>query len=278
MHIYTQKIKESESNKVISIIIPTPDINADIYKRSVRSVYDAVRDLSDYEVHLVSVEDSGENFRFSKSVNRGIDEMDANFYLNMNDDVILDSDAISHSIETLELDKNIGLLGAILYYPNKKIQHAGIGVAKPLSYEYFKVMFIKYHAPFYSLRKIIAHRRGSINDFVLLYHSEKIHELKYGLVTGAYHFFTKSAVKTTGGYDENYKMGMEDVDYCLSIIKHGFKVRLNPEVEGIHYETYHGINYSLKYGDYTEKYFYSKWDVDSIFRLLKTNDMLYTDA
>jgi len=275
MKINSERIKSSSSDKTLSIIIPTPDITNKVYKASIQALKLSIKDINGYDIYIVTVEDSSPDFRYSRSVNRGIEEISATYYLNMNDDVLVKNSTLSESIKIAESFPNFGILGSVLFYPDGGIQHSGISVVKAPSLDYFIKMIYYYRAPFDSVRKILKYKRENMMPFLLFTHSHKIGKPTTGLVTAAYHLINGQVVRKIKGYDENYKMGMEDVDFCLETIKAGYNVSISSAIRAIHYNPHHLVDYFKKFGHDTMKYFYSKWDVDEVLNLVKRNGFLY---
>ncbi|PYB68452.1 hypothetical protein DMB44_03675 [Thermoplasma sp. Kam2015] len=277
MRIYNEVLVKSEASKTVNIVVPTPDMSSEIYKKArfrLSIASQVARESASF--YLTTVESSGSEFNYSRSVNSGLEELEADYYLNINDDFLVYDDALLNSILMAE-SYRIGVLGALSFYPTGKIQHAGIGYMRSLSLAYLKYMALQNRAPFFMLKQYERHLKEGNLDFIVFYNSHIYKLPKKGLVTGAYHFISRDTIKSTGGYDENFRMGSEDIDFCLEAIKKGFKVAMTTVVKGIHYETYHGLNYSKLFGKDTERYFLSKWNKRLIESLLDRNGELYLD-
>ncbi|WP_161952089.1 hypothetical protein [Thermoplasma sp. Kam2015] len=275
MRIKSDRLVSNQGDKTISIIIPTPDTSDIRYKTAAAALREAADEVTGYDIYLTAVEDSGADFRYSRSVNRGIEEIHSDYYLNINDDVIVNRDTLIESIKLSERDPRTGIIGSILYYSDGEIQHAGMYVVKAPSLEYFWKMITYYQAPFDSVRKIMNYKAEGIFPFLLFMNSHTIGKPKHGLLTAAYHFIRGEVIDRITGYDENYRMGMEDMDFCLEVIRSGYHLSISRNIKAEHKETSHGINYSKQFGRETTKYFYSKWDVQQVLDLIDKNGMLY---
>ncbi len=280
MKIYTYKISHNpDHNRDLNVVIPTHTIEKTLFKKAKKSVEEAAKHVQ-VNVTLNAVVDSGPDFRFSRSVNRGLEETEADFYLNMNDDLILDKKALFYSIQDFDEIPNLGLLGALLFYPNGKVQHLGIEIKKCNSFWKLIRYMPWYHAPFYSLnlwkieneliKSKVRYNLCSITHTKLK--NFKLKNIK-GVVGGAYHIFTRYVYLKTKGYDENYIMGTEDVDFCLMVMKLNKHVRLDTRVRGIHYGHGSGKNYGV-YQRQRKKYYYKKWHPDEILKLIEWNGQL----
>jgi GT2 family glycosyltransferase len=56
-------------------------------------------------------------------------------------------------------------------------------------------------------------------------------------VTGALQFIRNSTLSTVGTYDEEFRMGFEDVDYCLRVFDAGLECVYDPRAIAIHHES-----------------------------------------
>jgi hypothetical protein len=273
MRAITESIKYSESPISLNVTVPTASIFSQRFKRLKQSLIESGMS-TDCNISLTAVEDSLPSFRFSRSVNRGFQEVDADYYVNINDDVILGKTALRDSLNRMQADSKIGILGGILYYPEGRIQNAGDGVVLSGTAKYYYTMVMKYHAPFDALRRIRRNKKKGIHRFVLFYDYTNIKETRRGLCGGAYQMITSHAMKSTGGYDENYVMGYEDYDFCLSAMKCGFKVRLEKNVRLIHEHGASGVEYWKLWGDKAKDVLYSKFSPDVIIKLVEANGPL----
>lgn len=130
--------------------------------------------------------------------------------------VFLNNDTLAHSgwwqalRETLG-NPGIGIVGALLTYPNGKIQHAGISFGPD-------------GLPFHP-------NRGMSTDSALVRDARAV----VG-VTGACLAISASLFKKLGGFDEAYRFQVEDLDLCLRTWEHGLEVHLVPEARLDHLE------------------------------------------
>jgi GT2 family glycosyltransferase len=169
-----------------------------------------------------------ENKGFSTTVNIGLAEA-----LRHDQDAVL----VNADIEFKDYDwlKNMqktdaDIVGARLLYPNTTIQHAGI---------YFS-----------SIARGFDHR-----------YQGAPHDLPEALVpcqcpvTGALQYLTHAVIEDIGIYDEEFRLGYEDVDYMIRAIQAGHKSIYNPSVVAIHHES------AFRKGVHTE------WQEESFMRL-----------
>ncbi len=153
-------------------------------------------------------------FNFSQRSNIGFLSSKNEHILLLNDDVSFDAANPLNQLFGLLSLPNVGLVGALLVYPNYSIQHGG-------------------HA-FIGGNVTHAHHG--------------VHSLAYGLmdlvvdhevvgVTGAFMFQTKSTWKAVGGFSAMFPLNYNDVDYCLKIRTLNFDIIQANSVVAFHHES-----------------------------------------
>lgn len=227
-----------KSNPKVSILIPNKD-HWKILKKCLKSILD----LTTYENYeIVVIENNSEEtetfkfyetlkqnpkikilefkekgFNYSKLINFGVKNVDGDFILQLNNDTkLLTPDWLELLIGYAQ-NKEIGAVGARLYYPDKSIQHAGIaygigGIAGNL------LVGLPYGKHGYFGREALTSNVSA--------------------VTGACLFTRREIYDEAGFMDEDlFKVAFNDVDFCLKILEKGYRVVYNPYVELIHYES-----------------------------------------
>lgn len=155
------------------------------------------------KVKLISYKDNNQNF--SEGMNLLFSEAspsDNDLILLLNNDIIInDNQSIKQMITLLQSDKDVGVVGARMFYTGTdSMQHAG-------------VVFNNSH------RMPIHYRSGEKSDA----HSEKnrLFQVVTGavLLTKADYFKNTCATNKSGikGMDEGFRWAFDDVDLCLSI-------------------------------------------------------------
>ena len=111
---------------------------------------------------------------------------------------------------------DVGAVGAMLYYPDDTMQHAGliigIGGSAGHSHKYF--------------------RRGDYG-----YASRMTIAQNLSAVTAACMMMRRDVWDEVGGLDEDYAVAFNDVDLCLRIRKAGYLIVWTPYAEMYHYES-----------------------------------------
>jgi GT2 family glycosyltransferase len=124
--------------------------------------------------------------------------------------------------------------GGLLLYPNGLIQHAGI---------YFSVVTRGYdHIYRFAPADLSAARKPRVCP-----------------VTGALQLIRHETLERVGLYDEGFRMGWEDVDYCLRVFFEGGRCVYTPDAMAIHHESvFQGLDNGLK-----------PWHMESVKRLIR---------
>ena len=157
-----------------------------------------------------------ENTGFSSTVNVGLRralalERDA---VLVNADIEFVRPVSQTMIETTDSRGHLAaVVGALLLYPSGQIQHSGIYVSL--------------------LDRSFDHRYrygpGGLPE---------AHQQYVCPVTGALQFIRLSTLQTVGLYDEvGFRLGFEDVDYCLRVFEADLECVYNPDVLAIHHES-----------------------------------------
>ena len=157
-----------------------------------------------------------EEFNYSRLNNLAIKETTGDYILLLNNDTeVLDKDFLDYMIGYASRD-HVGCVGLKLLYKDLKVQHAGVvlgygGVAG--------------HVFVTASNKDI----GIFNRLSMPY--------DYSAVTAACLLVKKSKYLEVGGFDENLKVALNDVDFNLKMLKKGYyNVCLN-NISLLHYES-----------------------------------------
>lgn len=156
-------------------------------------------------------------FNYSKIINFGVKNATGDFILQLNNDTKLLTPDWLEILLGYAQNKEIGAVGARLYYADKSIQHAGIayGIAGKAGNLLVGLPYGT-HDPF--------GREAAIRNVAA--------------VTGACLFCRREIYDEVGFMDETlFKVAFNDVDFCLKILEKGYRVVYNPYIELIHYES-----------------------------------------
>ena len=223
-------------NPKVSIIIPTRD-KVKVLQRCIQSVLDKT-EYNNYEILIVDnqsrepqtfryYEEIGSNlkvriakydepFNYSKINNYAVSLIDSEYILFLNNDTeVISREWLTAMLEHVQREK-VGIAGALLYYPNNTIQHAGVivGIAGFAGH---------------------SHRHFSRNGLGYMRRAKLIQNLS--AVTGACLLTKKSVFEEVAGFDENYSVALNDVDFCLKIRKSHYLIVYTPYAELYHHES-----------------------------------------
>ncbi|MDL2219995.1 glycosyltransferase family 2 protein [Ruminococcaceae bacterium OttesenSCG-928-O06] len=164
----------------------------------------------------VLVYEEQEDFNFSKVCNFGRRHARGEYLLFLNNDTeVINNGWMGEMLQLCQLD-DVGAVGAMLYYPDDTIQHAGVitGLGGYAGHSH------KYA------------RRGASG---YMFRAACVQEVS--AVTGAAMMVRRRAFDDVGGFDEGFAVAYNDVDFCLRLREKGWWVLFTPYAELYHYES-----------------------------------------
>ncbi|HHD82338.1 MAG TPA: glycosyltransferase family 2 protein [Campylobacterales bacterium] len=155
-------------------------------------------------------------FNYAAINNFAVSKTTGEFILLLNNDTeVMDPFWLTEMLQHAQREE-IGIVGAKLYYEDRSIQHAGvvlgIGGIAGHAHKYFS----QDDHGYFSRLKIIQN---------------------YSAVTGACMLVKKSIYLEVGGLEEQLKVAFNDIDFCLKVLKGGYRNLWTPYAELIHYES-----------------------------------------
>ncbi len=156
-------------------------------------------------------------FNFSSICNFGVEMAMGDYIVLLNNDVEIISPDWVESMLGLAQDPNGGAIGAILRYPDRSIQHAGIvtGIGGYAGH------------PF----KGFAHNQ--IGYFGRLEVDSNV-----SAVTAALLMVSRQKYLEVGGLDEdNFGIALNDVDFCLKLMQSGYRNVVTSKCQATHHES-----------------------------------------
>ncbi len=222
---------------LVSIIIPTRDQVA-LLQRCLTSI----REKTDYAPIEIVIVDNGSTkpethaflhdlaldpriqivtdsaeFNFSRLINDGVRIARGEILAFVNDDIETDKsdwlrEMVSHAIRP-----EVGAVGARLWYPDGRLQHAGVvlglhGVAR------------------HAFQRFLPQPVALMNRTFIL-------SQNYSAVTAACMVLRKTVFADVGGFDENLPNNFNDVDFCLRLRERGWQIVWTPYADLIHQES-----------------------------------------
>jgi glycosyltransferase involved in cell wall biosynthesis len=268
---YRVKWNLPEQKPLVSIIIPTKD-KVDILSNCITSILEKTH-YNNYEV-LVIDNNSGEaathayykkiqlahpkvklypynkEFNFSAIINYGVEKSEGDVIILLNNDTEVINEEWLGEMVSHCLRKEIGAVGAKLYYPNGQIQHAG-------------VFLYDGHPGNHIYLKREKDDPGYFNKLNLIQN--------YSAVTAACLAIRKEVyIEANGCDEENLKVAYNDVDLCLKVRDLGYRNLWTPFSELTHYE-------SLSRGDDFNEANYARFKSEQGFMLKKWADAMSSD-
>lgn len=229
---------ELTSRPLVSIIIPNKD-HVDDLSRCVESIIN----LSTYDNYeIVIVENNSEtaeirtyyeeisrhprvqvveykgDFNYSKINNFGVQYAKGEYLLLLNNDTEVITPDWMEELLMYAMRKDVGVVGAKLYYPDKTIQHAGIVIGL-------------------GAHRTAGHTHYRIPEANVGYMGRLCYAQDVTAVTGACMMVSKALYEELGGLDESFTVALNDVDFCLRVREKGFLNIFTPFAELYHYES-----------------------------------------
>lgn len=223
-------------NPLISIIIPNKD-----EKDTLKACLDSIREKSTYQNYEILIIENNSTsreifdyykeirkderirilrwkreFNYSAINNYGVGFARGEYLLFLNNDVTIITPDWMEELLGICQRKEVGAVGARLYYPDNTVQHAGIvvgmgGIAGNI------------------FTDLPRERTGYLHKAALLQ--------DMSAVTAACVLMKKEAFTQAGGFTEELAVAFNDVDLCLKIRKKGYLIVYNPFVELYHMES-----------------------------------------
>lgn len=236
--MYRIDYKTAGTNPKVSIVIPTCD-HVDVLYRCLSSLKEKTT-YSNYEVILVEnnskqaetfsfyekiqkkypdiklVTWPGKGFNWSAINNYAIRNFSTGEYILLlnNDTEIITSDWLEKMMMYGQR-KDVGVVGAMLYYPDDRIQHAGVIMG---------MGGLAGHA-------FAGQKRGAPG-----YMGRTSYVQNYSAVTGACMLIRRSVFDEVDGIEEQLGVSFNDVDLCLKVRRAGYLIVWTPYAELYHHE------------------------------------------
>jgi len=234
---YTYRVSyKIKSCPTVSIIIPTKD-NILFVKRCLSSILERtnypnykilVVDNSSEEIETfkyyeemkrnakVSLIAYDRPFNFSAINNYAVSQVISDYILFLNNDTeVINRDWLTSMLEYAQR-KEVGAVGAKLYYPDGTIQHAGVILGMGRVAGHCHRFFSKDSFGYFARLKIIQNMSA---------------------VTAACMMMRKEIFEEVGGFDESFSHAFNDIDLCMKIRQKGYLIVWTPYAELCHHES-----------------------------------------
>ena len=233
--IYRIKYNIVKASKV-SIIIPNKNHLEDI-KKCINSIL-CLTTYSNYDIIIIDNNSDDEQlfayydeikkndiinvysfnyeFNYSKINNFAISKSNSDYYIFLNNDTEVITPNWIEEMMMYAQRSDVGAVGAMLYYPDDTIQHAGVilGIGGIAGHAYLKK------------------QKGYEGYFGNLHYARNV-----TAVTAACMMVKASVFDEVDGFDEKFAVAFNDVDLCMKIRKAGYLIVWTPYAELYHYES-----------------------------------------
>ncbi len=219
----------------VSIVIPTRD-KVEVLKTAV----DSVLELTTYPNFEIVIVDNGSvetatatylsslapdrvrvlrddsPFNYSRINNRAVAQSNGEFVCLLNNDIeVLNGDWLDEMV-SIGSQPQVGIVGARLWYPDHRIQHAGVILG---------------------IGGVAGHAHKLMPKGHVGYFGRAALQQQLSAVTGACLLISRAIWDEMGGLDENLSVAFNDVDLCMRVGAAGHRVVWTPFAEMIHYES-----------------------------------------
>ena len=228
---------------MISIVIPNKDHAADL-KRCITSILEkstyenyeiivvengsTTSEIKSYyrelesgalreRVKIVNFERKG-SFNYSDVVNYGVRNSNGEYVLLLNNDTQVITVNWMEEMLMYAQRSDVGAVGAKLYFPDRKIQHAGV------------VLGLGAH-------RTAGHSHYRQEGMNLGYMGRLCYAQDVSAVTGACLMVSRTKYEEAGGFDPSFAVSLNDVDFCLRLREKGYLNVFTPFSELYHFES-----------------------------------------
>ena len=154
-----------------------------------------------------------ENRGFAAACNQGAGAARGRYVVFLNNDTVPLAGWLAPLVAELDADPGIAVVGSKLLFADGTVQHAGVVFSRELP--------LPFHAFYRAAATLPAVNRRR--------------ELR--CVTGACMAVRRSVFDALGGFDEGYRNGYEDVDFCLRVVEAGHRIVYQPASTLYHLES-----------------------------------------
>ncbi len=155
------------------------------------------------------------NIGFAAAVNQAAVQSKSDYLLILNPDTILESNFFNKLHTSIEGKSDLSIIGFKLIGAN--------GEHQPTCWKNpsLKTLFFEMFLPHKLSLKLVTENKHSLSEV--------------DSVSGACMLVKRNVFQKLGGFDENFFMYLEDLDFCLRARKAGYKVFTNPEIKIVHH-------------------------------------------
>ena len=156
-----------------------------------------------------------EEFNYARVANRGVRSATGEYIVLMNDDMEIITPGWMEALLEFAQRDGVGAVGAKLLFPDDRIQHTGIAVIGGGPGH-----------PYYCFPK----------EDPGYFFSNSVHR-NWLAVTGACLMTRKDVYESVGGFNEDFPLNYNDVDFCMKLVASGRRIVYTPYAQLYHYES-----------------------------------------
>jgi GT2 family glycosyltransferase len=155
-------------------------------------------------------------YNFAKTNNWAVGHANGELLCFVNDDTeIINGEWLSAMVGEV-LQDGVGAVGAMLVFPNGRIQHAGVILG---------------------VGDIAGHTWAWSQKGTRGYHDRALVQQDVSSVTAACMLVRRDAFVDIGGFDEAFAIAFNDIDFCLRLRQQGWRIVWTPNAELYHRES-----------------------------------------
>jgi GT2 family glycosyltransferase len=155
-------------------------------------------------------------YNFSRLNNWAVEHARGELLCFLNDDTeVIGGDWLSAMVAHVVQD-DVAAVGAMLFYPNDRIQHAGVVLG---------------------VEGVAGHAYGRSPRGIRGYHDRAVVDQDVSCVTAACMLVRRDVFLNVGGFDEELAIAYNDVDLCLRLREAGWRIVWTPSAELYHRES-----------------------------------------
>lgn len=184
----------------------------------------------------------GGGFNFAAINNFAVNDAKGDYVLLLNNDTeVIEGEWLTRMLEHAQR-KDVGAVGAMLYYPDGTIQHAGVIIG---------------------LSSLAGHAFKNMDRNTIGYFGRTHIVQDVSAVTAACLLMRKTVYAEVDGLDESFAVAFNDIDLCMKIRKKNYLIVWTPYAQLYHHESksrgYEDTPKKLKRFAHEFELFYKKW-------------------
>lgn len=180
-----------------------------------REVLNYYNELENHYPNIIKVLKWDKPFNFSALNNAAVKNTKGEYLVFLNNDTEVITENWIEEMLMLCQRKDVGIVGAKLYYPDNTIQHGGIILG---------------------IKGVSGHSHRHFPRISMGYMKRLSMIQNPSAVTGACLMTKRSVFEEVNGFDENLAVAFNDVDFCLKVRQKGYLVLWTPYAELYHDE------------------------------------------